>query len=176
VTVAARIVLLSLTQSSRGELRPMTRVGQVCKRRVVVTTRGEPVVEAARRMRDEHVGCLVVVEDMPNGVRTPVGVLTDRDIVLRAVAPSDRDLSTLTVGDLLGDQKLVFAFGGDDLAEAIERMQSAGVRRLPVLDACGELEGILAFDDLLEGLAMNASSLVALVSQERRTEKDTPGR
>ncbi len=149
----------------------MMTAGQFCRRRVVVATRREPLIDAARRMRDEHVGSLVVVEDKADGTRAPVAVLTDRDIVVHAVARGDRP-DAITVGDVVGDQKLVFAFGGDDLAEAIERMRAAGVRRLPVLDPRGSLEGLITFDDLLADLAGSASSLVALLSQEQKSERE----
>lgn len=149
----------------------MTTAGRLCKRPVVVATRGEPLIDAARRMRDEHVGCLVVIEGRPDGARRPVGVLTDRDIVVQVLARTDRHLDGVTVGDVVGDQKLVFAFAGDDLAEAIDRMRAAGVRRLPVLDPRGELEGILTLDDLFRAVSGSASNLAALIAEEQKRER-----
>ncbi len=149
----------------------MTTAGQFCKRNVSVARPSESILPAARRMRDEHVGCLVVVNEDADGNRTPIGVLTDRDIVVHVLAKGDRSASDVTVEEAIRGQHLVFAFGGDDLAVAIDRMREAGVRRLPVIDLRNQLEGLLSFDDLIGVLSADTVRLVSLVAQEQRAER-----
>ena len=62
------------------------KVGEVCNRIVVFAQPGESVRVAARRMRNQHVGDLVVVDEGAEG-RTPVGIVTDRDLVMEAPGP-----------------------------------------------------------------------------------------
>ena len=65
-------------------------VGEICNRQVVVAPKGEMVIDAARRMRTSHVGALIVIENR-NGRHIPIGILTDRDIVVSAVQASWAD-------------------------------------------------------------------------------------
>jgi CBS domain-containing protein len=128
----------------------MPTAGEFCNRRVAIACQGEPIIDAARRMRDEHVGSLVVVEESA-GKRIPIGMLTDRDLVVGVLARTDRHIDAITVGDVMtGD--VVKAREDDDLADTWKRMRSYGVRRIPVVDADGALAGIVAFDDLVEWL------------------------
>src|ERR1700761_3940929 len=76
-------------------------VGDLCQHEVVTIPASAGLSAAARVMRQEHVGYLVVVEPMPEeGQRKVVGVLTDRDIVIAVVA-READPRTLTVGDVM---------------------------------------------------------------------------
>jgi CBS domain-containing protein len=146
----------------------MPTAGEFCSRRVVIAKKGDSLVEAARRMRDEHVGSLVVVED-EDGKRIPIGVLTDRDIVVGVVATNPDDLPRLMVGDvILGE--LIKAWEDDDLADTLKRMRSYGVRRIPVLGRDGELVGLVAFDDIVEYLSEEVNDLATLLSREQSRE------
>jgi CBS domain-containing protein len=110
----------------------------------------------------EHVGDLVVVEEAA-GARRPVGIVTDRDLVMEVLAPG-LDPETVTVGDL-PTRDLAVAGVGDDLMETLARMGALGVRRMPVVDADGALAGILAADDVLEVVAELAGHLVKLTAR-----------
>jgi CBS domain-containing protein len=127
---------------------------------------------AARLMRQQHVGDVVVVE--PEGdAQRPIGILTDRDIVVELVA-LEADLGTLTVGDAMSD--LLFTLPEDmDLLVAVGEMRSHAVRRAPVVDARGRLVGILSIDDVLGVLAELLKDLSCLVSKGRRREKSLRG-
>jgi CBS domain-containing protein len=144
------------------------KIGQLCNRRVAAITKGERVLEAARRMRDEHVGDLVVVEDR-GGRLVPVGVLTDRDIVVGLLARDVGHIAQLDVGDLL-TQDVVTAREGDDVSDALSLMRRQGIRRMPVIDECGGLVGIFTVDDLLGLLSEDLAGVVLLINQERRRE------
>ena len=104
-----------------------------------------PLVEAARLMRDEDVGPLPIVEE-----GRLVGMLTDRDIVVRAIADG-RDPQSTTAGDV-ASQQLVTIDPEQDLSEALRLMAQHQVRRLPVTEEDGRVVGIVAQADVaLEG-------------------------
>ncbi|HUG25261.1 CBS domain-containing protein [Piscinibacter sp.] len=126
------------------------RVLEMCTRDVVTCTRETSVVEVARRMRDHHVGDLVVV-DTVGDVRTPVGIVTDRDLVVLVLARTV-DPETLVAGDVMSEAP-VTVLASEPLYDAVCQMRSQGIRRLPVVDARGSLSGILTIDDVMRFLA-----------------------
>lgn len=142
-------------------------VGEICNREVVVTEKSVSVVEAAQLMRTYHVGDLVVVEEK-GGRRHPIGIVTDRDIVVEVVAAGVNP-DTLKVGDIMGPE-LATLRESEGLFEALRYMRDKGVRRMPVVDRDGGLVGILTLDDLLSLLAEEMTELAKLVSHERQHE------
>jgi len=142
-------------------------VGEICTREVTVMRRDETVMEAAKLMRQHHVGSILVVEDR-NGVQIPVGIVTDRDLVVEVMAP-ELDHMVITVGDIM-TQELFTVKDGMDTFEAIQYMRSKTVRRLPIVDEHGGLVGILTLDDVLELLAEEMLDLSKLVGYERKKE------
>ena len=143
-------------------------VGELCSRIVTVVQRHESVMAAARLMREQHVGDVVVVEPEGNASR-PVGILTDRDIVVELVA-READLNALTVGDAMSYE--LFTLHEDmELLVAVGAMRSHAVRRAPVVNAQGMLVGILSIDDVLGVLAELLKDLSCLVTKGRRREK-----
>jgi CBS domain-containing protein len=145
-------------------------VGEFCNRQVVFARRQESIAEAARRMRDLHVGTLVVVDEH-NGQRLPIGVVTDRDLVIRVLAQEGPPVGATVVGEVM-TSKLVTAQEGDDLVDALKKMRSFGVGRLPVVNERGGLEGILSFDDLVEFVADELSDLSSLLAREQKHERE----
>ncbi|HCY16212.1 MAG: histidine kinase [Curvibacter sp. GWA2_64_110] len=143
--------------------------GEVCTRSVTIAFKGTPLVDAARLMRAQHVGCLVVVEDGPASRRTVSGLLTDRDIVMAVVAPG-LDPNTLSVGDVMSTD-LVTAREDDSLIDLMRAMRAKGVRRMPVVGAQGELIGIATLDDVLAILSEELSLLVAAIDHEGQRER-----
>lgn len=143
-------------------------VGEICNREVIIADRNDSVLDAARLMREHHVGDVVVV-DARDGQRVPVGILTDRDIVLELVAKSV-DVQRVTVADAMSGE-LLTASEADDVGDLIARMQGKGVRRVPVVNAKGGLVGIVAVDDLMDLLAEELSQLAGLVQREGRHEQ-----
>lgn len=145
-----------------------TTIGEICSREVVYGTRETTVVAAAQLMRRHHVGSLVIVEQLNGGKRLPIGIVTDRDIVVEVTA-LDLDPRTITVGDIMGDA-LVTAREGEGLLETMEIMRYKGVRRLPIVGEDGQLIGIVTIDDLLEVLAEQLTELARIVSREQAHE------
>jgi CBS domain-containing protein len=144
-------------------------VGDICNRDVVVAPKGEMVVDAAKRMRTSHVGDLVVVE-IHNGRHVPVGIVTDRDIVIAAVAGDPEHINYLVVGEVM-TRDLVTAAEQDSIEAALRKMHEHGIRRLPIVDTTGALVGILTLDDILRYLTAQQSELVALVAREQTRER-----
>jgi len=142
-------------------------IGEICTREVVIVKRNETVLEAAKLMRQHHVGDVVVIEER-DGVRVPVGIVTDRDLVVEIMAP-ELDPAAMTVGDIM-EQELVTVKESMGLFEAIQYMRSKTVRRLPIVDENGALIGILALDDLLELLSEELLAITKLVRYQRRKE------
>jgi CBS domain-containing protein len=125
------------------------------------------VLEAAQLMRQHHVGDVLVVEDR-GGVQVPVGIVTDRDLVVEIMAP-ELDQMVITVGDIM-ILELATVKENTGVFEAIQYMRAKGVRRLPVVDDSGGLVGILTLDDLLELLAEELLALANLVKHEQKKE------
>jgi CBS domain-containing protein len=142
--------------------------GDVCTRNVVVGDSSMSVGEAARLMRAQHVGCLVVVERSEAGP-CPAGMLTDRDIVTAVVA-KELDATTLRVGDVMTTD-LLTAREGDSVVDLITLMHRKGVRRVPITAANGTLVGLVAMDDLLVVLARQLGELVQTIGGEHRREQ-----
>ena len=143
-------------------------IGTICNRDTVFTTRNSSIVDAAQLMRDHHVGDLVVVDEQA-GRRVPVGIVTDRDLVIEILA-RQVEPGSVTVGDVMSGE-LVTARESDGLFDTLQRMRAKGVRRVPVVDAGGALVGIVAVDDFLDLLAEEISALARLVSREQARER-----
>jgi CBS domain-containing protein len=144
-------------------------IGSICKRNMVVVPKGEGVVDAAKRMRMSHVGTVIVVADR-DGKPMPIGILTDRDIVLSIVASDPEHLPFLSVSDAMSDD-LLTAREDTGLDDALKLMQRRGVRRLPVVDQTGALVGIVTADDVIRFLAEELGQLVQLMNREEQVER-----
>lgn len=118
-----------------------------------------PCIEAARLMRETGVGCVVVVED-----GRPLGVVTDRDLVLRVIALG-RDPAKEPLRDIMAGEP-VFLGSERGVEEVLQTMSEQGVRRMPVVDEEGLLEGIVTMDDLLLVLAQQLGWLADAVRRE----------
>lgn len=145
-------------------------VGELCNRNVIVAYKSLVLSEAARLMRHHHVGSLVVVEETDRG-RLPVGMVTDRDIVVEVVA-ADRDARNVSVADAMTADPATLR-EGDSLVDALQLMRRRGVRRVPVVADSGALVGILTIDDLLDTLGRQLAALAGAIQIERGHEART---
>ena len=145
-------------------------VGELCNRTVIVTSRTTRLDEAARLMREHHVGSIVVVDETPAGSQ-PVGIVTDRDIVIEIVAAGVSP-ATVTVEEIMAPD-LVVAKEGEDLLDTLTRMRAKGIRRVPVVNGVGALLGILSLDDMLGVLAAHVDGLLKVIAQEQAREART---
>jgi len=143
-------------------------VGKLCTIDTVCCTRDESVQGAAYLMRKHHVGDIVVVDE-PDGERSPVGIVTDRDIVVSVIALGLDPLG-LQVGDIMSDDLLV-ADEHEDVDALIERMRLRGIRRVPVVGEGGRLAGIVSADDLLGYLAEEMEDLSRISPYQQNHER-----
>lgn len=142
-------------------------ISEICNREVIIVQRDDTALNAAKLMRQHHVGDVLVVEDH-NGKRVPVGIVTDRDLVIEIMA-SELDANAITVGDIMLPA-LATVKEATGIFEVIQYMRAKGVRRLPVLEESGEVAGIITMDDLLELLSEELAALVKLVKHEQQRE------
>lgn len=141
------------------------KTADLCRKDVVAVAGTATLATVAKAMREAHVGSVVVIG--PEG-RKPIGIVTDRDIVLEVVAMG-LDPATMTAADVMTSSPVV-AQSGDDALWALKTMRDRGVRRLPVVDARGELAGILAFDDLVQHVGTTLADISQLIGTERCVE------
>lgn len=143
-------------------------VGKLSTLVAVCCSRDESVQGAAFLMRKHHVGDLIVVDE-PDGERIPVGIVTDRDIVVSVIALGLDPLG-LQVGDIMTDD-LLTASEDDDVYATIERMRLRGIRRVPVVSDSGALAGIVSADDLLTFLAEEMEDLARISPYQQQHER-----
>lgn len=142
-------------------------IGEICNREVVYAARDTTVQAAAKLMRHYHVGSLVIVDDLA-GKRIPVGIVTDRDIVVEVDA-TDLDPKVITIGDIMTPE-LITVPESEGVLETMEVMRFKGVRRMPVVDSDGQLAGIVTIDDLIEVLVEELTDLTRSISKEQTRE------
>ena len=142
-------------------------ISAICSREVITVHRDATLLHAAMLMRQYHVGDVVVIEDR-KGKSVPVGIVTDRDIVVELVA-TELDCKVITAGDIMRSH-LVTMKEDAGILEAIQLMSTKGIRRLPVVDSDGGLLGIVTLDDLLLLLAKEFGALSKLVKHEQNNE------
>lgn len=148
----------------------MIDVNSICSHNVATVGKSEGVADAAALMRAEHVGDLIVVE--PRGdAKVPVGILTDRDIVVGVIAKRVTP-DAVTVGDTMTRNPLTVREDAS-LEFALREMRRYGVRRAPVVRANGDLVGVIAVDDIIQYLAVQLSRLADLIGVEQETEQRT---
>jgi CBS domain-containing protein len=139
-----------------------------CMLDVVCCTPRTTVLEAAHLMRHKHVGDLVVVED-DEVQKEPLGIITDRDIVVEVLAKGLAPATTL-VGTVMRTP-VVIAHEDEDSSLTLERMRTHGVRRIPVVGRQGSLVGVVTADDMLKRLAADAGLLTEVISRQQSLEE-----
>jgi len=148
-------------------------IGSLCKHDVVTIDQSATLQDAARLMREHHVGALVVMSPLPNGFNV-TGIVTDRDLVVEAMAQG-ADARATAVGGYV-DGRAIAVPDTTGLSEATAAMRRAGVRRLLVTTPQQRLAGIVSIDDLLATCAAELQALSDAVHHgiERETEVRRP--
>ena len=142
--------------------------GEYCNREVVIVEPEVSITEVASMMREYHVGTLVVV-DREGSTARPIGVITDRDLVIEVIA-QEVPLDAVVVKDVM-NKDLVYVTEQETLLNTIALMHSRGVRRIVVLDDNGNLQGIISADDAIELLAEAMNNLSNVVRREISNEQ-----
>lgn len=141
---------------------------EICTCPVVTCARSVSALDLARMMRDRHVGDVIVVDECEGGA-TPVGIVTDRDLVVQVLAQGVAP-ELLRADDLITGE-LVTVLESETVYDAIWHMRSRGIRRLPVVDAQCRLLGILSTDDLSRFLAEELTEIARVVPHQLKREK-----
>jgi len=132
---------------------------RICSKTVVTISPDANVLEAAKLMQSKHIGCLVVIDES-----RPIGILTDRDIVLKVVASEQKPVETEVKKIMTANPTMVNV--NYDLLDAVRLMHNRGVRRLPVVDEHRHLLGIITMDDLLTAFSAEFANLAGAVQKE----------
>jgi CBS domain-containing protein len=119
--------------------------------------------EAARRMRDEHVGSIVITDG-----RRPCGVVTDRDLAVRVIAAGLDPEQTL-VGEVM-TAPAIYLSETADVSQMLETMQKLEVSRLPVIDDDGAAVGVVSVDDVVRELARELARAADLLRSRMHPE------
>jgi predicted transcriptional regulator len=144
------------------------KVSDICKRAVIAIDNSADINAAAELMRRHHVGFLIVHKS-GDELRRPIGVLTDRDIVMETIAKK-LDPAALRVDELMTRQPLV-ANESEELGDVLQAMRIAGIRRVPVGDSRGALAGVVAIDDVFDVIAGFMCDITGSVKSEQRQER-----
>jgi|KBSSwiStaDraftv2_1062776.scaffolds.fasta_scaffold1670566_1 CBS domain-containing protein len=141
------------------------KTSELSKKDVASVPASATLESVSKLMRKSHVGSVVVTGE---GNSKPVGIVTDRDIVLEVVAQG-LDPAKLTAGDVMTTSP-VLARPDDDVLWTLKTMRDRGVRRMPVVDAKGDLAGIIAFDDVMQHVGTTLADIAQLIGTERVVE------
>jgi CBS domain-containing protein len=144
-------------------------IANLCHREVMTILESNSLAEAARVMRYQHIGYLVVINPVGEGEPPKItGALTDRDIIIAVVA-KEADIKTLKVRDVMTRDPLLLDINSS-FDSALAHMRDSGVRRAPVVSSDGKLMGVLSMDDVIEAIATNLSCVATTYTKERQNE------
>ncbi len=118
-------------------------------------------------MAEYRVGDLIVVTDIPRELPRPIGIVTDRDLVVDVLARPDRDPARTTVGDIM-HRELVVASVDDDIESVVAKMRSRDIRRVVIVDKRGGLQGILSIDDVFGWMRDQMEAATRLLDHQGR--------
>ena len=139
-------------------------LARVCRKEVVTISPDTNLLEVAKLLRSQHVGSVVVVEE-----HRPVGILTDRDIIMKVVA-QEKDPKAIRAYEIMTTNPALININLDPL-DATRIMWDRGLRRLPVVDENRHLLGILTLDDVLGLLGRETENLAEAVHSEIAKER-----
>lgn len=142
------------------------RAGELCIRDVVTARANETAVDVARRMVSLDVGDVIVVEERAGRLPRPVGIVTDRDLVVHVLAARPERLpSTTTLADIM-HRELVTAREDDDVQSVLAKMREHVIRRIPIIDREGGLQGVVSIDDVLGLLRDDIATATELLEHQ----------
>ena len=141
-------------------------VGNHCRRSFSRAQASETIREAARRMKTENAGYLVVVDDR----NRPIGMLTDRDVAMQVLRRS-RDPDQTSIGDVMHED-VTSLWESTPLLTAFRRMRADGLRRIPVIDDSGKAIGVMEWDDALQVIAAELEQVARVAKSQWTSTRD----
>ena len=149
------------------------RAAELGRKEVICINADASLAEAASLMREHHIGDLVVVEEK-NDIERPVGMITDRDILIETL-PQNVNPDKLYVSDIMS-RGLATASENEDVFSLVKTMKDCGVVRLPVVDDAGSLCGIVTARSLVQLFSEALCDLSAISKQQHMNEAEREGR
>ncbi len=146
------------------------KIGEICSRNVITATDEASILDVVKKMRKHHIGDVIITK-RTDGSEKPIGIITDRDIVIELLA-EEVSLDTVDVGDVMS-MTLVTAPHDADLFETLRFMGIKGVRRIPVLDDDGGLYGVLSVDDIMRVLTKELTFMAEISSRQIERERSS---
>ena len=143
-------------------------ISEYCNLNVVCCEADAPIAEVAMLMRKHHVGDVIVVDSQPEGARIPIGIITDRDILVETIA-LDIEAKLFTASDLM-NSPVTTVQEDAEVTEALGIMRGKRIRRLPVVTRAGTLFGMVTTDDFVNLLSAELSILAGLMVDQTVTE------
>jgi CBS domain-containing protein len=143
-------------------------INECCNIGAVSCEAGTSITSVAELMRKHHVGDVIVVEEK-NTKRVPVGIVTDRDIVIETIALDTR-ADIFTAGDLMSSPVATVS-EDTGFVETLRLMRNYKVRRMPVVAADGSLRGIVTADDIVRLLSMELSMMTDTLTEQQTREE-----
>lgn len=141
------------------------RAGELCVRDVVTAELTDSVVDAARRMAALGVGDLIVVDHPRAGLPRPIGIVTDRDLVVKVLAHPERSPIATRIDEIMR-RDLVTAKETEAVEDVVEKMRGNSIRRIPIVDVDGGLQGVLCLDDVLGWMRDQIQAATRLVEHQ----------
>jgi CBS domain-containing protein len=137
--------------------------GELCTRSTVVVKEDQTIGEAARLMKQYNVGCVVIIRSQ-SGHSIPHGILTDRDIVMKAMQNGE-PISSAPLGSAMSSPAISVK-ESTSLFEALRKMHYNGIRRILVVNDAGHLTGILSLDDILYAISNELHEITGIFRKE----------
>lgn len=137
-------------------------IEKACNKNVISLTEDSTVIEAAQAMKQHNVGDILIINQKDN---KPVGIITDRDIVMAIASSNNGNIQSLRIADIASRELLTIA-QDQDIEDAIDQMSSKGVRRAPIINASGQAVGIVSVDDLVPLLAKELQCLSNIIEKQ----------
>lgn len=136
-------------------------ISDICKGEVVTATQDQSILEIAQLMKDKEIGTVVIIDEQ----NKPQGIVTDRDIVVKAIAAKKGNVEDIAVKDIMSTQ-LVCIKHEEGIQSALDKMSERGIRRVLVLDEQDKLCGIVSADDLLCFIACKLEGIKKLIQRQ----------
>jgi len=146
-------------------------IKSLCRKEAVTVKPGTRVEDVTRIMEEKNLGSVIICQDGTNwkelGIRgaKEFGIVTDRDIALKVIN-NKLDPKTTPIDQIMTKGKIIVLEENMGLCEALDEVRNAAVRRFPVVDAEGNLQGIITIDDIIQLLGREMADIAKVLENE----------
>lgn len=146
-------------------------IKNLCRKEAVTVKPETRIEDVTRIMEEKNLGSLIVCQDGTNwkelGIRgaKEFGIVTDRDIALKVIN-NRLDPKTATIDQIMTKKNLIVLREDMGLCEALDQVRNTAIRRFPVIDAEGNLQGIITIDDIIQLLGREMADIAKVLENE----------